>query len=200
MRPRIRRSVSAMSSPIPHGTCDVLGYVTSRSRANRSRLRIRSACRMERVASAGRDGGFRRRFDSRLFSLILASRFSRCQQSSAVSRQPLPTPDNQGANSWTAPGRSMIRRSRMISCFERRTSRSCRKLSLRVLRQGSPLVFRGCSTGGREGLVEAQRYPADFDGVIAAILRSAPLFPASNWNHKHLTLRRTTTFRRTNWL
>jgi hypothetical protein len=35
--------------------------------------------------------------------------------------------------------------------------------------------FNGCSTGGREGLMEAQRYPGDYNGVLSGS-------PAVNWD------------------
>jgi feruloyl esterase len=44
--------------------------------------------------------------------------------------------------------------------------------------------FEGCSTGGREGLMEAQRFPDDFDGIVAG----APVFRYQELNAGHTWL------------
>jgi predicted peptidase len=38
-------------------------------------------------------------------------------------------------------------------------------------RAGSRSYYLSCSTGGRQGLREAQQYPEDFDGVVSRVER-----------------------------
>lgn len=55
------------------------------------------------------------------------------------------------------------------------------KLILKAFYGGQPVhsYFSGCSQGGHEAMIEAQRYPADFDGIIAGD-------PANNWTHHYV--------------
>jgi hypothetical protein len=43
--------------------------------------------------------------------------------------------------------------------------------------------FNGCSTGGREGLMEAQRYPADYNGIAAGVsaINWTKFIPSEIW-------------------
>jgi Tannase and feruloyl esterase len=52
---------------------------------------------------------------------------------------------------------------------------------------GRPVAFSywdGCSTGGRQGLISAQRFPADFDGIVAGapVLSFVNTVTQSLWN------------------
>jgi feruloyl esterase len=55
------------------------------------------------------------------------------------------------------------------------------KLILKAFYSAQPVhsYFNGCSQGGHEAMIEAQRYPADFDGIIAGD-------PANNWTHHYI--------------
>ncbi len=54
------------------------------------------------------------------------------------------------------------------------------KVILRAFYGNAPAhsYFNGCSQGGHEALIEAQRYPRDFDGIIAGD-------PANNWTRHY---------------
>ncbi|MFC0504984.1 tannase/feruloyl esterase family alpha/beta hydrolase [Micromonospora costi] len=50
--------------------------------------------------------------------------------------------------------------------------------------------FNGCSTGGRQGLIEAQRYPTDYDGIAAAspAINSQLLRTVQAWGQMQMQL------------
>jgi feruloyl esterase len=54
------------------------------------------------------------------------------------------------------------------------------KVILKAFYGNAPMhsYFNGCSQGGHEALIEAQRYPEDFDGIIAGD-------PANNWTRHY---------------
>ena len=65
------------------------------------------------------------------------------------------------------------------------------KAIIRALYGANPekSYFDGCSNGGRQGLMETQRYPADYDGIIAgagAALKTTHIMAGVIWNVRAL--------------
>jgi feruloyl esterase len=67
------------------------------------------------------------------------------------------------------------------------TAVAAKSITRRFYGQRFHAYFVGCSDGGREALVEAQRFPTDFDGIIAGDPAIGLWIPGFTWNQQHLT-------------
>ena len=55
-----------------------------------------------------------------------------------------------------------------------------RQITKPIMRMPRIIYFAGCSTGGQQALMESQRFPDDYNGILAGA-------PAHNRTHLHMT-------------
>lgn len=57
-------------------------------------------------------------------------------------------------------------------------------------RPATKAYFSGCSTGGRQAISEAQKYPSDYDGILAAApgINAAKYIAVRIWGQLHMEL------------
>ena len=89
------------------------------------------------------------------------------RRSPAVTRRQAQIPDTAGNTASFVPGHP----ERLVDYGYRAVHEMtvAAKAIIRAFYGDAPRYsyWNGCSTGGRQGLMEAQRYPADYDGIIA---------------------------------
>ncbi|MGR6968303.1 tannase/feruloyl esterase family alpha/beta hydrolase [Streptomyces cynarae] len=81
--------------------------------------------------------------------------------------------------SWALNGRGQVNTA-LLENFASRSQHEAAVVGKEVVdgvygKRASYSYFTGCSTGGRQGYMEAQRYPTDYDGILADA-------PAINWD------------------
>lgn len=80
-------------------------------------------------------------------------------------------PDNSFYGNWALLAPGVPNRPALIDYYYRATHETAlvgkRFVAEYYQEKISRAYYEGCSTGGRQGLVEAERFPRDFDGIIA---------------------------------
>ncbi len=179
--------VSAIEQSDPVSYCDVRGYVTTTNPGpNQVNFELGlPAAWNGRFLFVG-NGGFGGSFD---FPSVLLDFTSFPLLTEAGFATAITDTGHQGANfldgSWAL--NDQAKQNDFLFRGVHVTAAAGKAITKRFYGRGPRSYFAGCSTGGREGLVEAQRYPADFDGIVAGDPALGAVIPGFNWNQEHLT-------------
>ncbi|MBC2653546.1 tannase/feruloyl esterase family alpha/beta hydrolase [Novosphingobium flavum] len=142
--------------------CEVRGYVAPQVKFE---LRLPTQNWRQRLLYSG-CGGFCGRVDFRIRAAEGCAAIDNSEFAVVASDLGHDTPDGNGDTVWAAENRQGkidygYRGVHVVTV-------AAKAIIARFYgRPQTYAYFSGCSDGGREGLMEVQRYPADFDGVIA---------------------------------
>jgi feruloyl esterase len=174
-------SAAPQSEPVPY--CDVLGYVTTRhpgpNQVNfKLRLPAKGNGRFLFIGNGGFAGGLEGVADFKDIAHLTEEGFAIAVTDTG----------HQGFvldGSWALHDRA--KQSDYLFRGVHVTATAGKAITGRFYGQLPRAYFAGCSNGGRQALVEAQRYPSDFDGIIAGAPALGAYIPGFNWNQRHLT-------------
>ena len=184
-------SATAQSDPVPY--CDVLGYATT-THPGPNQVNFELGLPAEwngRFLFVG-NGGFAGSFDFPSVFLDNFTFFPLLTEVSAGFATAFTDTGHQGAGdlpffdgSWALNDLAkqddwLLRAVHVIAAADQTITRAFYDAEPRS-------YFAGCSDGGREGLIEAEKYPADFDGIIAGDPLLGNAFIGFNWNEEQIT-------------
>jgi feruloyl esterase len=185
--------VSATAQSDPAAYCDVLGYVTT-THPGPNQVNFELGLPTEwngRFLFVG-NGGFAGSFDFGAVLLDLLHPFPLQDEVSAGFATAITDTGHQGSGdlpfldgSWAlnhvAKQNDWLFRSVHVSTVAGKT------ITQAFYGNTAHSYFAGCSTGGREGLLEAEQYPKDFDGIVIGDPAIGANIVGANWNEEHAT-------------
>ena len=174
-------SATEQSSPVQY--CDVLGYVTT-TNLNKDLFELALPDAWNGGFIFAGNGGYAGSFDT---AEIPVSVFASVGAAGAItdtgheSSSSDPESDASFALNNSAAADDWLYRSVHVVTV------ASKAIVQGYYNQAPGSLFFGCSTGGRQAMVEAEQYPTDFNGIIAVAPALGNWPGGFNWNSEHVT-------------